>query len=182
MYLCQKIYKQHRQALDLIYEHRPDLQSDVADFLEALIDQVDANLAKDDSNKRWIRFAPLGWDELTFQRTCQRWTSSQRLLLFEFVNEPQYLGLHLVIGPGDNSYKERIYQAIKTADIAGITKSQLKAAGWSRILKQTVLKATDYEDGDFESIKEKIDAFWRKYLQNDAPKIGEVIVQAFVGE
>jgi PD-(D/E)XK nuclease superfamily len=32
--LCRKIYKQHRQALDLIYEHRPDFQSEISDLLQ----------------------------------------------------------------------------------------------------------------------------------------------------
>lgn len=35
--LCQKIYRKHRQALDLIYDHRPDSLAARGEFLKSLI-------------------------------------------------------------------------------------------------------------------------------------------------
>jgi hypothetical protein len=35
--LCQKIYQKHQKALDLIFEHRPDLQSKLAETLKEMI-------------------------------------------------------------------------------------------------------------------------------------------------
>ena len=32
--LCRQIYRRHQRALDLIFEHRPDLQKDLADKLK----------------------------------------------------------------------------------------------------------------------------------------------------
>lgn len=108
--LCRKIYKQHRQALDLIYEHRPDFQSEISDFLQQLIekDQVH-NIVKDDSGKKMIRFAPRKWDGLTFQKICQGWTSSERILLFQFWNVQECLNLDLYIGPGNEAIKHKIW-------------------------------------------------------------------------
>ncbi len=35
--LCQKIYRRHQRALDLIFEHRPDMQLEIAQYLANLV-------------------------------------------------------------------------------------------------------------------------------------------------
>ena len=36
--LCRQIYQKHKRALDLIYEHRPDVQAEIRNLLEVLIE------------------------------------------------------------------------------------------------------------------------------------------------
>jgi hypothetical protein len=38
--LCQQIYRKHKDALDLIFEHRPDLQLDVKGILEGKLTSI----------------------------------------------------------------------------------------------------------------------------------------------
>ena len=176
--LCQKIYKQHQPALDLIYEHRPDLQSEISEFLQQIIrDHQQDDLEEDKHIKTRIRFAPKEWDDLAFQKTCDKWTSSKRILLFEFVNEPQYLGLHLVIAPGDQEIKQNIYQAIKKLNISGIDNDQLKKK-WSHVWKLKILDQSDYSEGDWENIQSKIKSSWDKHLQQEVKQIREAISNA----
>lgn len=180
--LCRKIYKQHRQAIDLIYEHRPDLRSDIEDLIKHLIQETvqQGNLEQDSIDKRWIRFAPQEWDSLAFQKTCDGWTESRRILLFEFWNEPQKLELRLVIGPGDIKIKETIYQKLKALNIAGLKKIRtIKEQGWDQVCTIPVLSYSDYEDMDLESLQEKIRAFWLNYIQGDMKLIREVILNFF---
>ena len=56
--LCRKIYARHQRALDLIFEHRPDLQADLADALGALItgSAQEHGLELDQSEKSYIRW------------------------------------------------------------------------------------------------------------------------------
>lgn len=174
--LCQKIYKQHRQALDLIYEHRPDLQLEISEFLQQMIrDSVEEkNILEDYSDKRYIRFAPKEWDDLAFQKTCShKWTGSKRILLFEFVNEPQNLRLHLVIGPGEVKIKKAISDVMKTLKLSG--KHQLKETGWTHIRKQGILTPSDYVDEDLENLQEKIKSFWEKAFTHEIKLIREAI-------
>ncbi len=173
--LCQKIYKQHRQALDLIYEHRPDLQLEISEFLQQMIEDSrnEKNIVKDDSDKRYIRFTPKEWEDLAFQKTCSRWTSSKRILLFEFVNEPQNLRLHLVIGPGDVRIKEAISDVMKKLRLSG--KHQLKETGWTHIRKQDILKPSDYVDEDLENLQGKIRSLWEKAFNHEIKLIREAI-------
>ncbi len=170
--LCRKIYKQHRQALDLIYEHRPDFQSEISDFLQQLIenDQVH-NIVKDNSVKKMIRFAPRKWDDLAFQKNCQGWTSSKRTLLFQFWNVPEYLGLGLYVGPGNEAMKHKIYEVIKEVRVPGIkTKPKIKENNWNEVFAVQILSKSDYEDGDLEEIQKKISDFFQKFLQHDLPE------------
>ncbi len=159
----------------MIYEHRPDLQSDISELLQQIIrDNQQDNLEEDDCTKRYIRFAPKEWDSLDFQQNCEKWTSSKRILLFEFCNEPQYLGLHLVIAPGDQEIKQNIFQAIKKLNISGIDNDQLKKK-WSHVWKLEILNKSDYSAGDWENIQGKIESFWREHLKKEVQQIREAI-------
>lgn len=180
--LCRKIYKQHRQAIDLIYEHRPDLRSEIEDFIKQLIQETaqQENIEQDSIDKRWIRFVPQEWDNLAFQKTCDGWTESRRILLFEFWNEPQKLELRLVIGPGDIKIKETIYQELEALNIAVSKKIRtIKEQGWDQVFTIQVLSYSDYEDMDLESLQEKIRAFWFNYIQGDMKLIREAIFNSF---
>ncbi len=58
--LCQKIYKKHRKALDLIFENRPDRLQNVSEYFKAWCDQKAKSgeiiWDKDHSNKSHTRF------------------------------------------------------------------------------------------------------------------------------
>lgn len=180
--LCRKIYKQHRQAIDLIYEHRPDMRSNIKDYIEQLLEEFaqQENLIKDSIDKRWIRFAPKEWDELAFQKTCYGWTGTDRIFLFEFWNEPENLRLHLVIGPGTIEIKEAIYQKLKMLNISGLKRRcRIKESSWSHVGIIQVLDVSDYEDGNLESLEEKIRAFWLRYVYGDMKEIREAIFNSF---
>ncbi|PZV17045.1 MAG: hypothetical protein DCF20_07835 [Pseudanabaena sp.] len=175
--LCQKIYKQHRQALDLIYEHRPDLQLEISEFLQQMIkDSVEERyIVEDYSDKKYIRFAPKEWDDLPFQKTCIHWTDSKRILLFQFGNDPQNLRLDLVIGPGDLKIKTAISDVVKTLRLA--CKHQQKETGWTIIRKQEILRLSDYVDEDLENLQEKIKSIWEQAFNHEIKLIREAISQ-----
>ena len=179
--LCRKIYKEHRQAIDLIYEHRPDMRSDMADYIEQLIQQSaqSENLDKDSAHRQWIRFAPKEWDELAFQKTCNKWSASRRILLFEFWNEAQSLRLHLVMGPGDVEVKQAIYQTLNKLNIKGRKKYKIKDSSWHQACVVQVLDSSDYEDGDLEDLQEKIKTFWLNYVNGDLKVIRQAIFDTF---
>lgn len=180
--LCRKIYKQHRQAIDLIYEHRPDLRSDIEAYLTQLIQESakSHNLELDSSQGKWIRFAPKEWDELAFQTTCSGgWSKQHRLLLLEFWNEPQSLQLRAVIGPGDLAVKEAIYQTLRSLNIPGIRNIKIKPSDYSQAVILQVLNPADYENCDLEELQEKIRFFWLNYINNDLQEIRKAISAAF---
>ena len=170
--LCQKIYTKHQQALDLIFERRPDIQALIRKILEDLINEND-ELVKDHYTKGEIRFAVKQWDEVP--KLLEAYRRSKRMLFFDFHNEPTKLSLHLYIGPGPNETRENIHK------IAVESKTLFNKAGgkigtkWKTIYKNDFLKAKDYEDVDKEELQKKIENRWNKFITKDLPAIKESI-------
>jgi hypothetical protein len=179
--LCQKIYKQHRQALDLIYEHRPDIQMEISDFIQQFIkSNVEQGIKGDYSDKKYIRFLPIKWDTLDSLKVCTQWTPSKHIVLFEFVNQPQYLNLDLVVAPGDIKLKQAIVDALRDLNIFK-KEPRVSDKGYNHIYVRKILNSSDYVDGDLESLQEKIKDFWKKHLP-EIEKIGEAIFNLQVNQ
>ncbi len=169
--LCRKIYRQHHQALNLIYEHRPDLQREIADLLKTLIKEAEG-IEQEDSNKFFIRCVPTVWDKVLLQKTSETtWTKSRRLVMFEFFNYADRLEFKLTIGPGEPANKQAVYDAVKSLNISGAINSQLTPDGWSPLFCQNVLTPSDYLEEDWEYIQSKIREFWQRFISTEINQI-----------
>ena len=111
--ICQQIYRKHRRALDLIYEHRSDVQAEIRDAVEGLIER-ESRFELDYGNKSKIKFGVLSWDTPALL-TSEGWTRSKRILLFEIWNYPGSLDLKLFVGPGLNSTRQRLFEMVRAS-------------------------------------------------------------------
>jgi len=169
--LCRKIYAKHQKAIDLIFENRPDTRVQVREILEGLIKQNDS-LILDDCTKAYIRFADKNWDNVTFLREGNGWTSTGRILLFEFCSEPKRLNLKLCIGPGHNEKREKIHSFIKRKNEPVFNKVKgTLGSKWKTIYSKDFLRAKDYEDIDKEDLEKKIQNKWYEFIMNDFQRI-----------
>jgi hypothetical protein len=170
--LCRQIYAKHKAALDLIIEHRPDVQLQIAEELKELVRQTTTSgLEMDSSTKPYVRFAPSAWNETAWQKSGEGWTSSKKLVLFEFQNYLTSLSLKLIIGPGDAAFRKRLFDRSKED-------SKLFNGGmgtlynkWTQIYKHPFLSKKDYETEDYEALKAKLQAEWRHFLEHDLPRL-----------
>jgi len=125
--LCQAIYKEHKQALDMIFENRPDVQLEMKDFLnekmESFVNSSSLGISKDDCNKTYTRFSIDSWSQKKYPfLRCneEKWTSSHNVLLFEIVNKTNRIVVDFVIGPanrGHEKLREHVFKAIKGESI-----------------------------------------------------------------
>lgn len=176
--LCRKIYKEHRQAIDLIYEHRIDLRLELAEFIGQIIqNHTKEKIEKYYSGQNWIRFVPKEWDNLAFQKTSANLTG--RLLVFEFVNEPERLQLQLTIGHGDEQVKKEIYETLKKLKIKGLKSINCKPKKWNHPYVVPILNSSDYEEYNLEDLQEKISLFFDESLSGDIKVIREAIINSF---
>jgi PD-(D/E)XK nuclease superfamily len=160
IYLTKGGYSASRQKwLSLSYE-------EVVNEIESICNKYRSTMSND-VYTLISHYVSLVRRHIPFQKTCDSWTQSNRLLLFEFVNEPQYLGLHLVIGPSDKTTKQHIFETIRKLDIHGHVSSRLSEKRCSHINRREILNSSDYLDGDLEIAKEKIQSFWKKYLNHE---------------
>jgi len=170
--LCQKVYQQHQRALDLIFEHRPDLQSDLADELRKLVERASPHgLVADRTTKRYVSFAPAEWDSFPAQHSSRGWTESNRILLFTFENSADQLVLKLTLGPGPQSIRKAIYDF--STEYPQVFRGKLKRLRmkWTQLYKMRILSRQDYDDADIGTLTKKVQKQWSRFLDEDLPAI-----------
>jgi hypothetical protein len=180
--LCRQIYAQHKEALDLIYEHRPDPEAEVFDVLKTVVKDTPANTVVLNHawfGRRTIGFAIPAWDALPFQKTCQGWTPTRRILLFEFKLDQQSIWLELNLGPGQLSDRMAVFEALNNQDIIGFTGSKpQEESGWVTLVTRTISGNVSPE-ASISEIAEEVRSFWQQFLKDELPRINEAIVRAF---
>jgi hypothetical protein len=172
--LCRRIYRKHKQAIDLILEYRPDLQVEIQAFLKDLI-EGEERFVPDESTKAYIRFAPRHWDELNL-RVSEGWTSTRRILLFEFQNTRDSLKLKLIFGPGDRQVREALFQmAGKNQPLLHTTTKSLSQK-WNEIYNCEFLSSQSYDQATQEGFSAEIEKHWKQFLHSDYPQINSLVV------
>jgi hypothetical protein len=178
--LCQKLYRQHKQALDLIYEHRPDLQYDVYECLEkAVKDSAEEyGLISQHSGKSQIHFTLKDWDDYPAQHAGKGWGPRERILTFRFYNDVNQLHLRFMIGPGPQHLRQALFQEFQQhQDVFKLARGQVGQKEKTVYQRRDILKTSDYEDPDIEQMKEKIRERWLEFLGGDLLKIKAIVAE-----
>ena len=166
--LCRQIYRKHQQALDLIYEHRPDLQAAIQSVLLNLIEKS-PDLILDYYRKKLIQFGHQAW-EIDDLKKGEGWTDSGRILLFEFENLDDRLRLRLLIGPGPKDIRQKLFDtALQSTTFK--TTQKLLGAKWNQIFVREFLRPKDYENASMDELEPKIRKKWDVFMETDLPKI-----------
>ncbi|HEY9802753.1 MAG TPA: PD-(D/E)XK nuclease family protein [Leptolyngbyaceae cyanobacterium] len=161
--LCRKIYKKHKQALDLIFEHRPDLQLEMSERINDSVTQymTSHNLYVKRWSKKYIDFGDIEWE------------NKKLPLAFHFENGNSYLLTRLLICPyEDKTVRERIYQ-ISQENLNPFKKTRLTNQ-WTTIYQKPILNQNDYENADVDELMEKFQLFWNDFVKNDFIKIRSI--------
>jgi len=166
--LCRRIYKNHRRALDLIFEHRPDRQGEIRDVLVGLLELEREKIEIDGHIKSSIRFIPKTLDFLP--RRGEGWVQSGRMLLFVLKNYGDNVKLNVLIGPGDPTIRQRLY------DVAGehpqpFGKMKKLAAKWHQLFGETWLKGSAYTDLDLDEVTGILQEKLWMLLNERVPKV-----------
>lgn len=164
---CEGIYKQHKQAIDLIFKYKTNSQALAYGKLKELV-EADSELILDDCEERktarFVRFIPRALDMSYFRFGSQR--ASNRLILFEFKIEKS-VWLFLEMGPGDPDRRKRIHDFA----LAGLVFPVAKGLdNWQCLFKkQIVERLDDYLDAD--ELLQMIESKWQAFLEDDLPRI-----------
>ena len=166
--LCRQIYRKHQQALDLIYEHRPDLQAAIQSVLLDLIEKS-PDLILDYYRKSLIQFGHQAW-EIDDLKMGEGWTDSRRILLFGFENLDRQLRVRLLIGPGPKDIRQKLFDtALQNTTFK--TTQKLLGAKWNQIFVREFLRPKDYENAGMDELEPKIRKKWDDFVGTDLPKI-----------
>ena len=169
--LCERLYRQHRRAIDLIVEYMPRPKEIVREKLKELI-RANGALILDECTTTQVRFIPKSLD-LPYFQCGERWTSSRRIFLFEFVVDKS-LCFFVELGPGDPERRKCICDfALANEKIFQLGK--LFYEGWQSLLKKQIVERLD-EDLDTAQLAQKIESRWQEFLKDDLPRIEQTFL------
>lgn len=172
--LCRVIYGKHRKALDVLFEHRPDRAAEIHDILLELIARRE-QLLQDQCSKSYVRFLPNNLDFLP--RVGEGWTASKRLLLFEFANYNNLLSLKLVLGPGEQTLRNRVHGLISQhPKVFNRAQETLYPKWWSCHIEKW-LGPKQYNELDLPGVKAEIEQRLDRFLGGQLPKMVEILLQ-----
>lgn len=173
--LCDKIYAKHKKALKIINDNATD---ELAERRGALIDLINSEpqLMTDDCTTRSIRFTARKWD-VDQLRKGTGYTSTKRILLFEFQNRVSTLTLALIIGPGETAVRQRIYDQIKNSPRYDIFRKNKLTPEWATVYSNRLLNSKDMEDREIDELQPIIKEKWESFLKGDFKTILNCIEQ-----
>lgn len=172
--LCQQIYRKHQRALDLIYEYRPDQQAALKDFLCDLISS-DPRMELDHTSKSYIYFIPKKWD-FALLRKGQGWTRSGRILLFQVANLQNMLKLALILGPGPDATRRRLFEFISQNEPPFKRSSKTMGKLWSTIYTRNFLTKSSYQEKTTEEVQEEIKRRWSEFVEHELPRLENIFL------
>ena len=182
--ICQQIYKEHKQALDLIFDYRPDMLQDVGVFFDRWCKekQEAGEIVYDEhkSNKSYHRFRTVKMDEKMKSTTTETDTSSWNTKNHYYYEIGAYMDkenvkidIHFVVNSVglNEEQKQFLYDFCKK-----LNKDKNARDSWKFITpvtkpgKKIVITPDDMASTEIgETIKESLDKAWKE-LQNKVEK------------
>ncbi|HOC77506.1 MAG TPA: PD-(D/E)XK nuclease family protein [Methanofastidiosum sp.] len=173
--ICRKIYSKHQKALDLIFEYRPDFESQINEYLTETLHKK-SDIIIDSSGKTIIRFTTKTLDT-KIKNLGDGWGKSGRILMYVFEIWNDKLKLRLYIGPGNQDYREKLHKfCLERPDLFNITKKNLSPK-WHTVLVKTFISLGDEE---IETIKQKIEDNFEKFFNNEMKEIDRYFEEEWI--
>ena len=173
--LAKSIYQKHKQALDFIFEQRPDLQLELSELVAGLVAESE-EFIQDRHVKTYINFIPNEWAGIPkFNITPEGlWTKSGRTVMLELRNSATSMTLCVVLGPTeDENFRRELFEYCKShSDVFKGASSKLYEQ-YATLYSKKVLSRQQLEDGELSDLEPKIRKVWNDFVENDLPKICE---------
>ena len=182
---ARAIYLEHREAIELIYENKPDYRGELKQLLKDAISKQDA-LILDREDPDYIRFRPKDWDQYDAQKTGTRWPDRNPLLLFAFYcpqNPAGAGGPCLALNPGtDAGIREKLFEVTKQNRQVFKPRESTLQSGVTHLqeYKWNILEESDLANWDDPSVRSKIEELVSSFVQNAFPTMNEVIVNCLL--
>lgn len=186
--LARALYRDHQAAVQAIIAARDARQNMIFYFFDKLLTQEsrgsNPRLAKDRFSTNaptqtwYTRFAPSEWYRHEPLVSCESWTKTKMLLLFQFIQSPQRIIFDLAVGPApqQDALRQRLYTVAghfsPLAQVWQSPKNDMFSIYTRVILDDDTNFFVDYSD---DAIRQAIASHWRDFLALDLPVIRSVI-------
>ncbi|HVU33846.1 MAG TPA: PD-(D/E)XK nuclease family protein [Opitutaceae bacterium] len=153
-----RIYQQHRRALDVIFEHRPDnLRMASERIRQLLADNAEQlGILPESSTKHYLRFIPRGWD-VPGNTHGNAWAGCKRTILFELNLTGKRPYLYIISGKAPDPWIEPIWLKAGAPPF-NRPKRQVRTRVWCtlHICNRGAIPLDDQEIADSADLAQKI--------------------------
>ena len=147
--ICRRLYRNHRRALDLIFENRPDRATEVAHAIQDYI-KSRGDLIPIRNSKTYMNFLPQFFSFPSIQ------DEGTPILHWQIVNKDEQVRFKLELQPGPRVMREQIYEKAKSLPgVFGKPKSKLSPSFHS-FFSETWIGKRDYDELEGEGIRQRI--------------------------
>ncbi len=165
--LCRQIYRKHKTALDLIYEHRPDPQGETRDLLAHLIQDTDGLIYKGRHRSLYIYFCPQEWEVPALSAG----NDSHGFFRFVFHNHPDELSLFLESSTGEEETRRRLFEMGQKDESLFNHLGDPATDNYPKLYRRTFLTPEFCEEAAEGDREEEIRRQWAGFLEEDLPRI-----------
>lgn len=166
--LSRNIYKRHKKALDLIFEHKPDMFTETRQMISDLLSScLSSDFVMDHCTKSYIRFTDERWDKIPAQTSGDgQWTKTGRVLLFEVINASEEIAIKLLIGPGDDEFRNSIFSAVEQNSKMFKGRSKTLYPKWTQLYKKRLVSKAQLNKYSLESVENLIKQGFEQFFHN----------------
>ena len=178
--LARKIYLEHREAIELIYQHKPNFVDETKLVLREAI-RHQTNWSLDQEYPLFLQFRPREWADYQSMATGTGRLPSTALLLFQFNfrdgrNNLPYLGL--AISPGsEEPVRQKLFDTAQRHPNMFTPQDTHYHTSLMKIdAREYILDESDYARWDDPSVRAKITEWVADFAANRFPEMNEAIV------
>lgn len=170
-----EIYKKHKEALDIIFQYKPDIYLELSEYFQKQLRQQ-ADIIIDSAGKTIIRFTTNVLDSL-IEKVGEGWSKSKRIFLFEISLYDNQVKLRLYIGPGDNDYRESLRTfLLKQKDLFKLIDRKF-GAKWHAAYQKIIVSKKDFAEKDEGELKATAEKKLSQFIENDLQKIQSYFIE-----
>ena len=179
--LARQIYMEHKDAVDLIIQHKPNYIEEMKQEFRVAIGEI-SGWSLDCEDSGFLRFRSLAWNDFEIQETGTGWLPrSSALILFQInfrdgvMNLP-YFDVGLSPAP-DETFRRRPLDNANNSPGLFAPRDRSYRSGWIVLdQKEYILEEADLKRWDDPSVLAKIHAWVNNFAENRFPAMNEVIV------
>ena len=181
--MVQKVWSKHRDILDFLMERKPNPASAFVEQLSApdtvkhfndALSEHGIEIEVDRCSGRYVTYVIKSWSRFTDILTGdERWSPKGHILKVELDVSEARIGIHLVLGRGDQSAREAIFRALVDGEAPMSLKRKNPTKEWTRMASKTlrntkhmeaILAESGDEDKEFNELKGEVTTYLTELL------------------
>lgn len=167
--ICNEIYSKHKKALDLIYEYRPDIISEIHEAIDNMMSNFD-EYVKTHSIKTVFRFTDERLRRINthYKDVSNGWLKDNSIIVHELRISDKHLKIATLVGPSDDDSRNEIidyyYNQPNTPSKRNTSKYET--------LKSTLITKIDSEE-NINNIIKKIEGDFERKINSHVNTVKE---------